>query len=160
HSTGIDISRYHFAISVFGQVVALVAVDAQRRAVFQQCSNRQGIAIGRQGDAIAEAIVSNDQVFIFVGLFGIGSFDVSLLRPDTVGLRNPLHGTWRWTGVTGLISINAGGIAVFCRCGYDKRLPIGRDIKAPAEPVTGIGIGSFDIANRAEHGTGGVCGIG
>src|SRR5690606_27372713 len=79
HSTGIDISRYHFAISVFGQVVALVAVDAQRRAVFQQCSNRQGIAIGRQGDAIAEAIVSNDQVFIFVGLFGIGSFDVSLL---------------------------------------------------------------------------------
>src|SRR6185436_5047272 len=93
-------------------VIQLVPIDAARTAGLKPGTDDEGIAV--------EGNINSEYVFHI----GVGGFDIGLLGPRCPGPREHIDGAGVSACVVGLIAIDAGRTATFCRCTHCEGVSI------------------------------------
>ncbi len=89
-------------------------------------AHRQGRAVGRQRDAVAEVVAGA----------GVGRLDVRLLAPRRAGAREHVDRAGLRGGIAGLVAVDAGRRAVLRVGAHRQGRAVGRQRDAAAEVVS------------------------
>ena len=118
-----------------GRVVGLVAIDAGGRAVLRIGPDRQRVAIVAQGNRPAEPVIG----------IGIAGLDIGLLLPGARRTCEHVHRAGIGDRVVSLVTIDAGGGAVFIRGSDHKRAAVTAEGHGKTELIPHPGVAGLDI---------------